>query len=62
MLCYNRIETSKGIDGNKTNASKKCIICHFSYFLHKGFMFQPTVRNGGHDILLMTIDIRVLLF
>ena len=29
MLEYDRIDISEGIDINKTNASKKCDICHF---------------------------------
>ena len=29
MLEYNRIDISKGIDINKTSASKKCDICRY---------------------------------
>ena len=29
MLYYDRIEVSKGIDVNKTSASKECYICHY---------------------------------
>ena len=29
MLCYDRIEVSKGIDVNKTSAPKECDICHY---------------------------------
>ena len=29
MLYYDRIEVSKGIDVNKTSASKECDICHY---------------------------------
>ena len=47
---------SEGIDGNKTSASKACIICHYQYFLDKKFKFPPTACNGYHDIL-MFIDI-----
>ena len=36
MLEYDRIDVSEGIDVNKTNASKKCDICHYWYFLNKG--------------------------
>ena len=42
---------------NKTSASKNCIICHYLYFLGKGFRFQPVVCNGYHDILAMSIDV-----
>ena len=37
MLQYNRIDTSKGIDINKTGASK-CIICHYWYFKDIGYV------------------------
>ena len=53
MLCYNRIEVSEGIAVNKTNKSKECNICHYWYFLDKGFEFQPSVCNGCHDLLMM---------
>ena len=29
MLCFNRIDSSEGIDVNKTGASKECDICHY---------------------------------
>ena len=38
MLEYDRIDISEGIDVNKTNASKKCDICHYQYFKDIGFM------------------------
>ena len=40
MIYYNRIDVSAGIDVNKTSESKECDICHFWYFLNKGFKFQ----------------------
>ena len=35
MLEYDRINISEGIYINKTNASKKCDVCHYRYFLDK---------------------------
>ena len=35
MLEYDRIDISKGIDTNETNASKECDICRYWYFLDK---------------------------
>ena len=32
MIEYERIDISEGIDVNKTNLSKECDICHYSYF------------------------------
>ena len=58
MIYYYRINVSKGVDVNKTSASKECIICQYWYFLDKIFTFQPTVCNCCHDVLLiMAIDI-----
>ena len=45
MLCYDRIDVSEGIDVNKTNKSTQCDICHYWYFLNKGFKFQSHVCN-----------------
>ena len=42
---------------NKTSASKECDICHYWYFLDKGFKFQQYVCNGGHYILRMCINL-----
>ena len=57
MLYYDRIDFSQGIDINKTSASKECNICHYWYFLHKGFKFQSAVGNGCHNILMMSMDL-----
>ena len=40
MLYFDRINVPEGIDVNKTSASKECDICHYRYFLNKGFKFQ----------------------
>ena len=29
MLLYEKNDVSKGIDTNKTSASKECMICHY---------------------------------
>ena len=52
MLYFDRIDVSEGIDINKTNASKKCDVCHYWYFLNKGFRFQTNVCNRCHDLCL----------
>ena len=39
MLHYDGIDASEGIDVNKTSVSKDCNICHYCYFLEKGFDF-----------------------
>ena len=44
MLYYARINVSERIDVNKTNKSKECNICHYWYFLNKGFKFQSCLQ------------------
>ena len=39
MFEYDRRDILEGIDIDKTNASKKCDICHYWYFLDKGFNY-----------------------
>ena len=56
MLYYDRIDVSKGIDVNKTSASKKCDICHYWYFLNYRFKLQPNVCIRCHDLLMMSIN------
>ena len=40
MLNYDRTDVSERIDVTKTNESKECDICHYWYFLDKGFKLQ----------------------
>ena len=53
VLYYDRIDVSKGIDVDKTSASKECDICHYWYFLK----FQPNVCNICHYLLMMSMDL-----
>ena len=57
MLCYDRIDVSKGININKTSASKECDIFYYWYFLYYSFMFQPNVCNRCHDLLMMSMNL-----
>ena len=50
MLYYDKISLFEGIDISKTSASKQCDICHYWYFLDKGFKFQPDVCHRCHDV------------
>ena len=43
MLQYERINVSEGIDINKSNKSKECMICHYWYFKDIGYKFEPYV-------------------
>ena len=51
MLYCDRTDVSKGIDINKTSASKECDICHYWYFLNKVFKLQIYVCNRCYDFL-----------
>ena len=48
---HGRIDISEGIDINKTNASKECDICHYSFFKDIGFKYEPYLCNGCHDLM-----------
>ena len=51
MLEYDRIDISEGIDINKTNKSKECMLCHYSYFLDKNFSCGPYLCDGCYNII-----------
>ena len=56
MLEYDKIDISEGIGINKTNESKERNICHYWYFLNKGFKYEPYLCNGCHD-LVQKVDV-----
>ena len=51
MLEYDRIDISEGTDVNKTDLSKECNICHYWYFKNVGFIYEPYLCNGCHDLM-----------
>ena len=53
MLQYARIDISEGIDINKTNKSKECMLCHYWYFRDVGFKLKPYLCNGCHAVSTM---------
>ena len=55
MLYHYRIEFYRGINVNKTSESKECDICHYWYFLDKGFTFQSYICNRCHDLVMMLL-------
>ena len=57
MLYFDRIDVSEGIDVNKTSASKEGDVCHYWYFLSKGFKFQPNVCNRCYDLFMMSMNL-----
>ena len=58
MLRYQKINISEGIDVNKTNESKECELCHYSFFKDVGFKFEKHVCNGCHDLLAMAYSLK----
>ena len=56
MLERDRIDSSEGIDDNKTKDSYGCIICYHYYLLGVNFRSQPEVCNGCHKIMLKAVN------
>ena len=56
MLECDRIDVSEEIDINKTNASKKCKICHYWYFKDVAFKYEPYIYNGCHGLMQKAIS------
>ena len=56
MRYYYRIGISEGIDVNMASKSG-CDICHYSYFLNKGFKFEPHFCNRYHDLLMISMNL-----
>ena len=56
MLEYDKIDISEGIDINKTNESKECMLCHYWYFLNKNFSYGPYLCDGCYNIVQKSIS------
>ena len=50
MLAYERINISDGIDVNKSDESKECMLCHYWYFLDKSFSYGPYLCDGCYNM------------
>ena len=57
MLQYERIEIFKGIDLNKSDESKECMICQYWYFKDIGYKYETYVCNGCHDLSMVVYDL-----
>ena len=51
MLEYEKIDISNGIDVNKSDKSKECMLGHYWYFLDKGFSYGPYLCNGCYNMM-----------
>ena len=58
MLKYGRIDISEEIDVNRTDRSKKCMFCHYWYFLDKNFQYGPYLCDGCYDIVQRSTDFK----
>ena len=58
MLQYEKIDVSKGIDVNKTSASKECELCHYWFFKDVRFKLEEDVCNKCHDLLTMAYSLK----
>ena len=56
MLYYDRIDISKGIDVNKTSASKECDICYYRCSLNYSFKLHPNVCSRCYNLPMMSIN------
>ena len=57
MRQYERIDVSEGININKSNKSKECMICPYWYFKNISYKFEPYVCNKCHDISMMAYEL-----
>ena len=58
MIEYERIDILEGIDVDKTNKSKECMLCHYWYFLNKNFSYGPYICDGCYNILQKIKDFK----
>ena len=58
MLQYERIDVSEGIDFNKSDKSKECMICHYWYFKDIGYKYEPLVCKRCHGLLMVVYDLK----
>ena len=51
MLEYEKTDISDGIDVNKSDKSKECILCPYWYFLDKSFSYGPYLCDGCYNMM-----------
>ena len=59
MIQYKRIDVSEGIDLNKSDKSKECMVCHYWYFKDIGYKYERYVFNEYHDLLMVVYDLKL---
>ena len=58
MLEYGKVNILEGIDVNKTNKSKECMLCHYSYFLSKNLSYGPYLCDGCYNTVQKSISLK----
>ena len=58
MIEYERIDILEGIDVDKTNKLKECMLCHYWYFLNKNFSYGPSICDGCYNISQKSKDFK----
>ena len=56
MVQYDRIDISEGIDFDKSDKSKECMICHYCCFKDIGYKSEPNVCNKCYDLLMVVYE------
>ena len=49
LICWKGSKLTKPI--TCLSVLYECIICHYWYFIEKGFEFKPEVHNSCHDLM-----------
>ena len=57
LLYYIKSNVSEGIDVNKSNKSKECMICHYWYISDENYKYEPQICNGCQDISIMAYEL-----
>ena len=59
MIEYKRIDILEGIDVDKTNKSKECMLCfYYWYFLNKNVSYGPYICDGCYNISQKSKDFK----
>ena len=51
MLVYEKFDISDGIDVDKSDKSKECMLCHYWYFLDKNFNYGPYLCDKYYNMM-----------
>ena len=61
MLAYEKIDISDGIDVNKSDESKECMLCHYWYFLDKSFSYGSYLCDGCYNMTQKCNKLKMML-